>query len=701
MSLWHCAAFVCVLMALASDALARLGRKAYISQSGLATLLTELKAIGGLPAVTSRSSIKRSRDREADRVTRYGNVMQELRIDVNGDAVAFDYVHPIAFLEYAAGHCDAFSKELEQCVDDDPPSWDSPWDIIVYSDEVTPGDAKKARNHKRLEAVYWSFKQFGQARLSSEHLWFILAAIRSETIRDEVEGGMSTIFKHLLALFHNSATDIRHGVFITTKSGRRVLFFAKISIMVSDAAALQMVLGVKGTSGNLLCLNCRNCSPHKPKNGVVLHEADTSGFLVPSTETDLSRFIPQTDDTLFAAVDLLAARRPLMGNTAFERLESDLGVNHIPAGLLLCPFMRQRIQPISMVMWDWMHCYFASGIFQVQVTLLLLVMRRHGFRAHAVHEFMEDIVFPSHLGGSSPSAPGRLAFFNYDYAGGFNCQASEGLTLYSPFRMFLLSNVFPHTVAGDLRVAILAYIKLCVVLDMLVGFLQPGDAYEFARAIAAHLDAFQLAHGTDEWVPKFHLVSHLPELLLRFGMLFACFVHERKHKALKKFANNLDNVCRAWERSIMQDALYSQLHSLADDDEISKDAPCLYKPRRPPLHILELVRDTFNLDLATPVNASHTAAYAPGAKCSNADVVVMELAEGGCAIGEVICHVEVLGEYMTIVSLWEQQGNNNFRRCDRPRVVCTTDIRATCAYKVVDDANDIVLVIPPSRVVRG
>ena len=46
-------------------------------------------------------------------------------------------------------------------------------------------------------------------------------------------------------------------------------------------------------------------------------------------------------------------------------------------------------------------------------------------------------------------------------------------------------------------------------------------------------------HGEDAMVPKFDFVLHLPVFLARFGMLQSCLLRERKHRVVKKFANEM------------------------------------------------------------------------------------------------------------------------------------------------------------------
>lgn len=55
--------------------LANLGRKKFISQAALSSLLKELNELEELPETTSRSSLKRARDAEMQIVTPLGPLM--------------------------------------------------------------------------------------------------------------------------------------------------------------------------------------------------------------------------------------------------------------------------------------------------------------------------------------------------------------------------------------------------------------------------------------------------------------------------------------------------------------------------------------------------------------------------------------------------------------------------------------------------
>jgi hypothetical protein len=43
-----------------------------------------------------------------------------------------------------------------------------PWTIILYNDEITPGNALKHHNQRKVQAYYWSFREFGMEALTSE-----------------------------------------------------------------------------------------------------------------------------------------------------------------------------------------------------------------------------------------------------------------------------------------------------------------------------------------------------------------------------------------------------------------------------------------------------------------------------------------------------------------------------------------------------
>ena len=131
-----------------------------------------------------------------------------------------NFIHPFAFLSVVLRTCISFALFVERLFDVNPPSAERPWHVLLYSDEVTPGNQLSPANARKIQALYWSFLEFHH-RLSDENCWFTIAAKRSSELK-AVSGGMSKLFGVLLKrLFVDEAFEL-NGVSFTLASGRRI-----------------------------------------------------------------------------------------------------------------------------------------------------------------------------------------------------------------------------------------------------------------------------------------------------------------------------------------------------------------------------------------------------------------------------------------------------------------------------------------------
>ena len=114
--------------------------------------------------------------------------------------------------------------------------------------------------------------------------------------------------------------------------------------------------------------------------------------------------------------------------------------------------------------------------------------------------------------------------------------------------------------------ALMAIVRLVVVFKKRVSEATAGDLQrehdELAKAVRRHLERFAAAYTEEEVHPKHHMMFHLPRQHLRDGRLIDCFVHERKHRAVKNEARHLDTQSR-WERYAMARVLADQALNLA------------------------------------------------------------------------------------------------------------------------------------------
>jgi hypothetical protein len=82
-----------------------------------------------------------------------------------------------------------------------PATADEPWQLIIYTDEVTPGNPLATNNKRKFHAVYWSFLELGMNALCREEAWFCIKEVDVGLCADlgtlqrlpKIIGNMSTI----------------------------------------------------------------------------------------------------------------------------------------------------------------------------------------------------------------------------------------------------------------------------------------------------------------------------------------------------------------------------------------------------------------------------------------------------------------------------------------------------------------------------
>eukprot|EP00959_Pyramimonas_sp_CCMP1952_P114427 2392546-Pyramimonas_sp.AAC.1 len=151
--------------------LAHLGRDAHVSASGLEHLLKQLRDDGGLlPAAFSSSSQRRARQSIAYQSTTFGSLIQRRSAPskkLNAPPVELYFQRPFAFLEAACQVSEEFRSALVRALG----ASNNHASIVLYTDEITPGQALQPHNTRKVQAVYWTLKEFGFPILSNEMAW--------------------------------------------------------------------------------------------------------------------------------------------------------------------------------------------------------------------------------------------------------------------------------------------------------------------------------------------------------------------------------------------------------------------------------------------------------------------------------------------------------------------------------------------------
>ena len=304
------------------------------------------------------------------------------------------------------------------------------------------------------------------------------------------------------------------------------------------------------------------------------------------------------------------------------------------------------------------------------------------------HSFLSASHWPSAVGDKGASAKKVFAKKMSE----FKSSASEAMALYPVMRAFLqekLPNIRDH----ECRECCRCFFILCEVLDLLYETAAPQDPSTQAAAleqkIAAHLELFKRCYGVEKVIPKAHLNMHLGDLLRRHGVLLSCFVHERRHKEIKRYANNLDSMQAGSEKHILQLELEEHLKNLL---VFSERKAGLVNPKAAAGLVQSAFCDFFSLPGCPGLLVSMSCHVGNGRLCKREDVVVVR-GPNGDEVAQVWFHVEFNGHGYTCMSEWRNLGRNRFRTCEEPVFRATNAICRLCAFR---KEGDRALVIPLS-----
>ena len=437
--------------------IAKFGRKSFVSQNALAEILTAVRESGEVPQATSRSTVKRRRETAIEADTPYGPLLQTFEAEkADGTKVSLPFCSPAAFLYHASRTCPVMQKLLD-CASQTENSFLRPWKIILYVDEISPGNQLKTTNRRKLQAFYWAVQEIGGLELTQEHSWNVLTCVRTE-IANDLKGGWSHLFKQCVKLFFVETGNLESGIQVQVGGAMRMVCF-QLGYFLADESAIKHAYENKGASGKMMCLFCQTTVAERYAPNVM-------GPLIKHTEHDCSKFCLHTDRTVWQTVDHLAARHAAGASKKdMEELEKKLGFNHWPGGPLLDIDLRSRLKPITHTCFDPMHVFFVAGVFHKEVTLLLNKLAVCRITHKVLHEWCSSFVWP-HIHSSAAATAKHSFQKKKDVDADFKCSASEALALYPVLRSFL-QNMDQDRITSELHPAILSFFCLCDVLDSL------------------------------------------------------------------------------------------------------------------------------------------------------------------------------------------------------------------------------------------
>lgn len=467
-------------------------------------------------------------------------------------------------LPFVVSRCAGFRWELESALTHFPNSQSSPWHLVLYSDEVTPGNVLKLQNRRKAACWYLGIVEMMDF-LRREEAWLTIGVIRASHVK-KLHGGYSSVARVLLrSLLLGSDGVSSAGVPLHVLGSPRVLYF-KFDKLLADEAMTKTIWDVTGHGGLKSCtLQCRNVVHYRrvdDEDGVALADMQEGDDLVDISCCDPDEFDPMTDADVWRSYDMVEAaaerlRARTISKKTFLQLSKALGFNLNPHGVLADKELRPFVAPTSATVRDSMHTLFSGGVMNIEIMALLNALEAAD-NLDFSWQIMRDLAdaewhwFPGRLGHGAMRevfSEGREAASKA--AGIFKAGASETLQVYPLIRHFLIEHMPAACVAAQRA----SFLALCHVADLVreAKFHQTPEAVrENLKAALVHWrNAHDVAYGKDLLVPKHHFAFHLPT---QAAIWLDCFTHERKNvvvKASMEFHHNASS----FERGTLQQLL--------------------------------------------------------------------------------------------------------------------------------------------------
>ena len=370
--------------------------------------------------------------------------------------------------------------------------------------------------------------------LSYQEAWFELFVIRATTMK-LIKGGLQAVLSGGLRLFfpehgHNLMTA---GMSVKLHNGGGQHFWMQLGPIIADEAAEHGMFSCKGSAGLKPCLLCVNVFNAKyRREGITT--LDIGGMTMMHHEHDVSKMVLHSRASIAACIAKLSVP---MSVAARKEMETNLGWNYVPDGILHDPYILNIAHPVEHVLFDWMHVFFVTGVWNAMVYVLCMALDPLGIKVESFEQFV-----------SSWKAPKRLKHFSFakvfqkkrwtSSREAKHCKstASEGLCL-----LQLLAAFMAAIMEGGRCAATKAHARCYLMLTHIVELLMRNareciDGRLYTAAARDFLKLYHELHGEATMTPKFHSVLHFGAFVQRWGKLPNCFALERKHRLAKRCA---------------------------------------------------------------------------------------------------------------------------------------------------------------------
>ena len=223
-------------------------RVPYVSMSALAAVLQDIEEHGA-PDLGSRESMARATSAQLRMDTPYGNMLTQLEVvSTDNKNMTIPAINPLGLLVVAYEQGGNFTELFDKAYRASPSTVENPWRLIVYGDEVTPGNVIAVDNLWKCWVLYFSFQEFGMIALECEETWFTLVVCRSNVVAT-VDAGISQIYAAAIKLFFGAlgANLMTGGIVLRRQDRSQLRLWAKLGMLIQDGGAHKLVFNCKAS----------------------------------------------------------------------------------------------------------------------------------------------------------------------------------------------------------------------------------------------------------------------------------------------------------------------------------------------------------------------------------------------------------------------------------------------------------------------
>ena len=502
-----------------------------------------------LPAEETTRSAKRKLNRRQSSMSQHIQILSLPSKEQPDDKPHF-IANVVSFMQTLATQTSFFMSLLSRVAFEHA---GTPLQLLVYCDEVTPGNVLAPDHTRKSYLVYISFTAF-RTWLSHTGSWLPIAVIRSKTM-ESLEGNFS---EHMLGCVLSLQQQLckEEGLAFCVDQQSFWLQVDPKFAFVADEAAIKGFLGCKGASGVKPCVKCKNVL-YKRANS----QEGVNPYFVTVSEYRCDRFDPTTDSDVETIINFLKLESTRKTPRQFEKDEKLSGFNLIPTGLLCHESVRATIL-LKNILYDPMHIYLSNGLIGEEMVLFFKALNSStalswtDFETLVAADWTQCSAGVGRITKSERRAISRESLIGggHHYKGG----ASQLLSLL-PFLLFFLGHIVEPT-CPRISKQVKSFLSLLLAARQIDLGKKGGrlDAELLLELQSLAQDLFCQAYGRSKCRPKHHYQFHLAEQYKNHDQVIDCFTPERKNAEFKNNIAPLQKRLSSFERSCLELLLLQQ-----------------------------------------------------------------------------------------------------------------------------------------------